>query len=255
MASKAGEAPAARFRWYELHTTDRAAAEAFYGAVVGWRAEHIEPYTTFNTDRGAVAGMVSLGESEGPARWIGYVAADDVDASLTRIKAAGGTVRRAPVDAPGLPRFAGVADPQGAAFGVYKAIAAEGPPMGGSGEAGYVGWHELWASDGVKAFDFYATMFGWTRTTTFDMGPMGVYQLWTDGRDGDAGGMMTRMEGAPGPVWNYYFQVDSVAAAVERIAAAGGTVINGPHQVPSGDWIVQGTDPQGAAFSLMSGGA
>jgi predicted enzyme related to lactoylglutathione lyase len=29
--------------------------------------------------------------------------------------------------------------------------------------------------------------------------------------------------------------------------------VNGPHQVPGGSWIIQGQDPLGAMFSLVSG--
>jgi predicted enzyme related to lactoylglutathione lyase len=32
----------------------------------------------------------------------------------------------------------------------------------------------------------------------------------------------------------------------------GAKVINGPMEVPGGDWIVQGLDPQGAMFALHS---
>ena len=39
-------------------------------------------------------------------------------------------------------------------------------------------------------------------------------------------------------------------AGAERIKANGGQVLNGPMEVPGGDWIVNGMDPQGAAFSL-----
>jgi predicted enzyme related to lactoylglutathione lyase len=56
----------------------------------------------------------------------------------------------------------------------------------------------------------------------------------------------------PAPFWNYYIQVDSASAAVERIRASGGNVVNGPHPVPGGSWIVQGVDPQGGFFALMS---
>jgi predicted enzyme related to lactoylglutathione lyase len=52
--------------------------------------------------------------------------------------------------------------------------------------------------------------------------------------------------------WNYYFQVDGIGPAMERLKAGGGTVINGPMEVPGGNWIVQGLDPQGAMFSLLS---
>jgi predicted enzyme related to lactoylglutathione lyase len=46
--------------------------------------------------------------------------------------------------------------------------------------------------------------------------------------------------------------VDSIGAAIKRVEAAGGKVVNGPHQVPGDSWIVQGQDPQGAMFSLVS---
>ena len=256
MSDPTPSAGANRFRWFELQTTDAAAAEAFYCAVVGWRAEHLGPqpqgYTTFNTAKGGVAGMMTLGAGEGPARWIGYIAVEDVDAYVEKIKAAGGSQRQPTVDVPDMLRFAGVADPQGTAFVVFKGTSPEGPPTGTAEDIGYVGWHELLANNGAEAFDFYSSLFGWTKTSVFDMGPMGAYQMWTDGRGSDAGAMMTRSPDTPGPIWNYYLQVDSIEAAKARVEAAGGIVTNGPHQVPTGVWILQGTDPQGAAFSLLS---
>jgi hypothetical protein len=53
-------------------------------------------------------------------------------------------------------------------------------------------------------------------------------------------------------MWVYYFNVDGIDAAAERIAQAGGKVMMGPHQVPTGQWIVQGSDPQGAKFALLA---
>jgi len=41
--------------------------------------------------------------------------------------------------------------------------------------------------------------------------------------------------------------------AKTAIEANGGTVTNGPHQVPGDDWIVTGIDPQGAEFALVGG--
>ena len=52
------------------------------------------------------------------------------------------------------------------------------------------------------------------------------------------------------PHWGLYFRVTDVHAGAERIKANGGQVLNGPMEVPGGDWIVNGMDPQGAAFSL-----
>ena len=116
---------------------------------------------------------------------------------------------------------------------------------------GIVGWHELYAIDGQKAFGFYADLFGWTKVEAMDMGAMGVYQIFAAGGP-PIGGMMTKPPGVPVSFWNYYFQVDGIGAAMERLKAAGGSVINGPMEVPGGSWIVQGLDPQGAMFSLVS---
>jgi predicted enzyme related to lactoylglutathione lyase len=44
----------------------------------------------------------------------------------------------------------------------------------------------------------------------------------------------------------------AVRLAAERIKAKGGQIINGPHEVPGGQWIVQALDPQGAMFALVA---
>ncbi|MFM2281884.1 MAG: hypothetical protein RLZZ444_4115, partial [Pseudomonadota bacterium] len=41
-------------------------------------------------------------------------------------------------------------------------------------------------------------------------------------------------------------------AAIDRATSRGGKVLNGPHEVPGGSFIVNCLDPQGAAFSLTS---
>ena len=245
------------FGWYELQAADPAAAAAFYSKVVGWKTNAMEgpngTYTILETAEGGVGGVGGIAEAAriaGPG-WIGYIAVGDVDAMAEEAKKAGAKVVTAPSDIPGILRFSTIADPQGALFVLYRGFAAGGPPTGGPDQPGYVGWHELAATDGAKAFDFYSGLFGWTKSGAHDLGPMGVYQLFTAG-GADIGGMMSRPPGTPGPAWNYYFQVDAIGAAVERLSASGGKVMNGPMQVPTGQWIVQCTDPQGAMFNLLS---
>jgi len=38
---------------------------------------------------------------------------------------------------------------------------------------------------------------------------------------------------------------------VARVNAAGGKVVHGPQEVPGGAYIINGVDPQGAAFNLV----
>ncbi|TXM91110.1 VOC family protein, partial [Methylobacterium sp. WL122] len=123
------------------------------------------------------------------------------------------------------------------------------PPMPPRGTPGPFAWHELHARDWEPAFAFYAGLFDWETSMAVDMGPMGTYQVFA--RSGvDLGGMMS----APlptAPSWLFYIAVEAIDAAAERVAAAGGTVLQGPHPVPGGDWIVQAQDPQGTPFALV----
>jgi uncharacterized protein len=79
---------------------------------------------------------------------------------------------------------------------------------------------------------------------------LGKYQIFSAGGQ-PTGGMFNKPATVPTPFWNYYFNVAAIEPAAERVKAASGKVINGPMEVPGGNWIVQGTDPQGAIFSLV----
>jgi predicted enzyme related to lactoylglutathione lyase len=250
--------PKGKFAWYELMTTDTAAAGTFYSAVVGWNIKDVSmpdmPYSIFNVGELGVAGLMSLPEAAGtkPA-WIGYILVDDVDAEAEKVKAAGGSIHRPPTDVPGMLRFSVVTDPQGAPYVLFTSNPAmpSPPAYPAPGTPGTFGWRELMAGDGQAAFDFYSSHYGWTKGEAHDMGPMGAYQIFdVDGVP--SGGMMTKPPNLPAPFWNYYIQVDGINPAVDRIKASGGTVINGPMEVPGGSWIVQGIDPQGAMFALVS---
>jgi predicted enzyme related to lactoylglutathione lyase len=94
-------------------------------------------------------------------------------------------------------------------------------------------------------------MFGWTKADTIEMGEMGQYQLFATGAE-PVGGMMTKPPAIPRPFWGYYFNVPALDAAVVRVKAAGGAILMGPAEVPGPMWIVQGTDPQGVYFALVS---
>lgn len=249
------------FSWYELMTSDPTAAEAFYTGVVGWSAQDAgmsdRSYTILSAGETPVGGMMaipdrakSMGARPG---WIGYIAADDVDADVERVKQAGGAVHHGPEDIPGVGRFAVVGDPQGAAFTLFKGMQPPPPSPEDHFRPGFAGWHELQAVDREAAFAFYAKMFGWAKDRAHEMGgPVGVYQTFATTAGGPAiGGMMTKMAQVPVPFWLYYFIVDDIDAAAERVKRHGGQVINGPHEVPGGAWIVQSIDPQGAMFALV----
>jgi predicted enzyme related to lactoylglutathione lyase len=252
---------ASRFVWYELMTTDTNAARQFYGSVVGWGTRDASQpemaYTLLTVGDVPVAGLMDLPpqarQMGAPPSWIGYVSVADVDVATAEVSDLGGSVHVPPTDIPDVGRFSVVSDPQQATFTLFRPLPKQGvqperPPMG---TPGHIGWHELYADDWEAALGFYGRMFGWRKADAIDMGEMGTYQLFSAASGDDAiGGMFNRPAEVPATFWLFYFNVDDIDAAVKRIEVSGGTVLNGPMEVPGGAWIVQAQDPQGAMFAL-----
>lgn len=240
------------FIWYELMTSDPDAAAKFYGAVIGWTAHGTgQPgmdYRQLKMGDSFVGGLMAMAEM--PPMWVGYISVDDVDAAIVAIKAAGGAEHMPARDIPGVGRMAMVSDPQGAIFYVMAAI-GDGPATSfAPGKVGHGGWHELHTTDWSAGFDFYKTQFGWEKVHAMDMGPMGTYLQFNFGEGDFVGGMMNDSQ-APRPHWQFVFNVEDVTAAKSRIEAHGGETLRGPEQVPTGAWIVQAKDPQGAVFVVV----
>ena len=254
------------FVWHELLTTDSDAALAFYQNVIGWKAQD-----SGHTDRGykilmaddikaketKVGGLMTL-PPEAIAKgarpcWMGYIAVDDVNAYAARIVQAGGMLHREAEDIPGVGRFAVVADPQGAPFVLFTAepgqTRTETPPD----TPQTISWNELYASTLDPAFEFYASLFGWTKAQTIPLGPFGFYHVFAQ-NGAPHGGMITKTPIMPIPFWLYYITVADIKEAMARVVKGGGSVVNGPHMIPSGKWIAHCFDPQGALFGLMSKG-
>ena len=242
--------------WYELMTTDMKAAESFYKAVVGWTSKPFEgspqPYTTFNrSGELPVAGLMTRPQDlNAPPFWAMYVGVPKLEEAAGHITRLGGTQCSPVIEVPGIGRMQMMSDPQGAAFYIYEPATTDFQPEGAA-EIGEASWHELMTTDAPAAMKFYNEVFGWEPSEAMDMGPMGMYQMFNRPH-GMIGGMMNKppeMAEVP-PNWQIYFRVPDINAALERIKANGGQILNGPMEVPGGDWVLNATDPQGAAFSL-----
>ena len=186
-------------------------------------------------------------------RWIGYVEVDNVEATVDRIKRLGGTVHVPPTEIPNVSCFSVIADPQMATLTLVKWLNPAQEQPAALGEPGRVGWHELLAADWEKAFAFYSELFGW-RKADAEIGSMGTYQMFSAGGQ-TIGGMSTKPPMVPMPFWLYYFNIDDIDAAAERVKAGGGRILEGPLEVRGGGWIARCTDPQGAMFALVGSGA
>lgn len=240
--------------WYELTTPDLEAAQAFYTAVIGWTFSGAGmpdfDYRLASAGGDMVAGLMLPPKAGMPPFWTVYVAVDDGEATLAALRAGGGMVHKDLAEIPGTGRFAIVADPQGAVFGILE------PLPGGAGGAfdqkksGHGNWHELMSSDPKAAMAFYGRVFGWTPSQSMDMGEMGSYDLFAH-RGADIGGMMRLMPGMTGSFWLPYFGAEGIDRAVAQVTGSGGRVMNGPMEVPGGAWIIQAQDPQGAMVAFV----
>jgi predicted enzyme related to lactoylglutathione lyase len=258
--------PQGDFIWYELMTTDAEASSRFYSAVVpGWRfGERMPGDTDYRaierSDGGFAGGALRLDDAMqahgAKPMWLGYLYVENVDDSVAAIEQAGGKALMPAFDIPDIGRVAMVTDPQGAPFYIMKPIPPADKPEGKSDVFSTdaeqrVGWNELSTSDPAAARKFYGDQFGWSSDDFMDMGEMGQYRF-IDHHGVRLGALCGVMPGQQ-PKWRYYIRVPSIAAAKTAAEQNGGTVHMGPHQVPTGDYIIIGSDPQGAEFALVGG--
>lgn len=250
------------FIWYELMTGDPAAAKRFYDPVAGWtiEAEASNPmdYRMIDAGDGAVGGTLTLTaemrEHGAKPTWLGYVGVDDVDATLAKIEAEGGTVLMPANDIPDVGRIAMATDPQHNPFYVMRGSVDQVSTSFAPDKAGHTAWNELATSDLEAAKRFYPAVFGWTLGDVMPMGDMG------DGGLGDyqfidhggrmIGAMMNAPPGAP-TGWGFAFHNTDIDGAVERIKAGGGTIRGGPMEVPGDQRALMASDPEGVPFMLV----
>lgn len=258
-------APAApggtRLVWAELLTSGRPAdLAAFYTAALGWTAEPEGEGSAARMRLGnrgrPVAGIsfrrdVSVGLPL--ARWVGFLASDDVAGATARAEAAGAKVLVPARDWPGLGAQAILADPEGATFGLITRPTGEEPAPA----TGDWAWPGLLAKDPFAAADFYGALLGCgladdRRTPLF----VGDLLLVAAGRPRAAvaalPGSSARMPG-----WVCFVRVSEIDSLVRRVEKEGGKILRKPGVDLMGGRLAVVSDPWGAVFGLIepTGGA
>lgn len=247
--------------WVDLGTTDVEGAKRFYGAVFGWESVDVPtdqgiPYTMVSKGGKVVAGMGPIPPEQAaagmPPMWNTYVNVDSVDETVAKASEAGGSVMMPAMDVMDSGRMAFIADPTGAAIGLWQAGTHKGAEL--VNEHGTLFWNELLTDDTAAAGTFYAEVFGW-RTETSET-PNGPYtSFWAEGNvEGNAaGGMMPKNQGM-GPIpnyWGVYFTVDDVEATLSAVKDNGGQVLMQPMDLPGIGRMAVVQDPQGAVMTVM----
>ena len=239
--------------WIDLYSSDTERAKDFYGQLFGWTTMDPGPdyggYFLFQKDGKVVAGcMGNDGEQGVPDMWTIYLSTDDADRTVEAVKASGGTVLMEPMDVTQNGRFAMVADPSGAAVGIWQPREVSGFEI--RGEPGSASWFELHTNAYPAAVDFYREAFGWDARTMSDE-PEFRYTTLGEGEGALAGIMdATVYRDAETPsAWEVYFEVEDADAAFAKATELGATVEHEPHDTPYGR-LAALADPTGTRFKL-----
>ena len=253
--------------WIDLVQPDVDAAAAFYGGLLGWSVEQVTPPgpPRYLVARLAGHDVAGLGEGEGGG-WSTYVAVDDADDAVGRVRAAGGTVVEEPQDAGEGGRAATCTDPQGTVFRLWQARQAGRRPARPTPRAPGTSAtctpptprapHASTArcSAGRPTDLGYATMlrrpgYGDHLAATVDPG-IHERQAAISAPPGfaDAIAWLVRVEAAAPTGWKVTVTVDDRDASAARAIELGGEVLG----TDDTDWTRTALvrDPQGAALTL-----
>lgn len=242
--------------WVDLSTTDPDDAVRFYTTVFGWGHKSMptdpdEPYHMFTQDGAHVAACMpqsaDMAAAGAQSSWVTYLAGN-ADEVAARVPDAGGQVIAPPFDVEGSGRMAIIADPSGAAVGVWEAGSHIGAQL--VNEPGALTWNEVNTTDMHATARFLEQVFG-VETSDLPAVESGYKTFEVNGTPrGGILQMTEEWEGIP-PHWLAYFGVADADAACTAIEEAGGNVSVAPFDSDFGRMAVV-NDPQGAVFMVSS---
>lgn len=244
--------------WVELRSSDPAASEDFYAALLGWSVRHerigSSVYRMCSLGGRDVAGIsdstsMNAGLHGGPRGWITYFAVDDIKAAARQAVAEGGELVSAPRHLPAAGSGATVVDPFGAVFGLYQGELRAG--VEALNESGALCWNELDTGEPERSIDYYQALFGFD--TEVQLSP--TSQPYTVLKLGEVAvaGVLRLDNDWPNLVpstWITYFSVASLDDAITRVTELGGTPSVGPFESPHGKLQLI-RDPEGHTVCLV----
>jgi predicted enzyme related to lactoylglutathione lyase len=189
-----------------------------------------------------------MGPAEVPTAWTTYLASDDVDATTSAVRQAGGSVLAEPFDVMDVGRMSVAADPAGAVFGIWQARAHTGMQL--ANVPGAVCWNENMSRDFDANKAFYHSVFGYN----YDDMSSDDFSYATFKTTGNELGGIGDLGGAAPPTpahWMTYFGVGDADEAVEVTTKLGGTVLRPAWDTPYGRMAML-ADDQGATFAVMA---
>lgn len=265
--------------WLDIGVPDLAGAEEFYASVFGWTfvdiGEEFGHYQrVFAADGTPVGGMLPRAnaardadpaDSGNPADganpaggpspddddnvfWNCYFFTPDINDTLTKAEANGGTIIVPSMPVGELGTRAIVLAPSGAQFGLWEPGTLAGFEI--SGTSGTVALFDTASMAFERDTAFYQAVFDWDlvfgdgpdQAGTASVGPLESADVCLfDGTGWFGAGAKSR--------WRVFFATDDIAAAARAVTAAGGQVTDGPEDIGDG-LCATAVDPAGASFLL-----
>src|SRR5947209_18933056 len=108
----------------ELNTTDVSKAKAFYTKLFDWKLEDIPmpdgSYTMIGVGEGTGGGLLKNPMPGVPSFWLAYVLVDDIGAATRKAESLGAKIVRDSIEVPDMGWLSIIADPTGAALGLWQ---------------------------------------------------------------------------------------------------------------------------------------
>ncbi len=244
-----------KFIWADLFTTDPVAAAKFYTGLLGWTTNKIEQdgktYTVFSNGKRPVAGLAPRSSSnvKRSSRWIGYIAVNDINATLALVPVGGGRVRAEAREFPDRGWQAIIEDNAGTIVGVLQSSSGDGSDR--EPKPGDLNWFELYVRDPQATSAFYGQVFGYkvepdertARKNDFllssgDLARGGVAPLSASDNDSKPG-------------WLAVVRVEDLDTVLARVPALGGEVLVKPRAVAYESRFAIIADSTGGSIGLV----
>jgi predicted enzyme related to lactoylglutathione lyase len=240
-----------KFVWFELIARDAKKAQAFYGAVLGWKVQAVpmgdQSYEMISAGDTMIGGYAAPKSARQPSHWISYVSVEDVDAAAKDAAAHGGKLIEAPYDIPGVGRAARIADPEGAEICPFRNSAGDAPDE--LATQGRFFWDELHTPNPVKALAFYERVVGFAHRAM--EGPGDTYYVLESHGGVGRGGLTSHLAPDAPPHWLPYVFVDDPDATLARAKKLGAVIQIGPADIPGVGRFGVFHDPVGAVLAVM----
>jgi predicted enzyme related to lactoylglutathione lyase len=238
--------------WVDIMTPDADKTRAFYCDLFGWELDDRGPeyggYANFVKGGVPLAGSMQS-PPDGPSSfWTVYLATDDAKQTVETARGKGAAVYLEPQQVLALGTMAMVADPGGAAIGIWQPGEHKG--FGLIAEPGAPGWFELQTREYDASVAFYREVFGWDTHVASDEPDFRYTTLGEE--DAALAGIMdgTQHLGEAPSAWSVYFSVEDTDATLAKVAQLGGATVVDAVDTPYGR-LATATDVTGAVFKLV----